>query len=314
METTTSNKLHGLNAARAAGDPAPSVPNVPPGPDSRYLPEEPLVVIEPSDSWGVVSVRDVWAYRELLYFLTWRDLKVRYKQTALGVAWVVMQPLLTTIIFTIFLGVLARVPSDRGVAYPVFVYTGLLPWTFFSSAILGSGNSLVGNAQLITKVYFPRLIVPVAAICGRLVDFSVAFLIYVGMAIYYHVPPSVNLLMLPALVALMMLLALGFGMLTSAANVKYRDVGVALPVLIQLWMYVSPVLYPSRLVYERVGHWGWLYWLNPLVGILDNFRAALLGGEFNWYALGVSAAITFVLLAYAAVIFRRVEKNFADVI
>ena len=300
METATSNELGNLRVAAA-----------PHGGEGRQLPEEPLVVIEPSKSWGVVSLREAWAYRELLYFLAWRDLKVRYKQTALGVAWVVMQPLLTTVIFTLFLGMLARVPSDRGVAYPVFVYTGLLPWTFFSSAVSGSGTSLVGNAQLITKVYFPRLIIPVAAICARLVDFAVAFLIYVGMALYYHVPVTTNILMLPVLVLLMTLLALGFGMLTAALNVKYRDVGVALPVLIQLWMYVSPVLYPARLVPARLRVF---YDLNPLVGILENFRAALLGGEFNWYALGVSAAATIVLLTYAAVVFRRVEKNFADVI
>lgn len=308
METTTSNELGSLEVADAPARPAPPVGS------TQRLPEEPLVVIEPSKSWGMVRARDLWDYRELLYFLTWRDVKVRYKQTVLGVAWVVMQPLLATIIFTVFLGVLARVPSDRGVAYPVFVYTGLLPWTFFSTAVTSSGTSLVTNSHLITKVYFPRLIVPVAAICARVVDFAVAFLIYVAMAIYYHVPPSANLLMLPVLVALMTLLAVGFGMLTAAVNVRYRDVGVALPVLIQLWMYVSPVLYPSRLVYERVGHWGWLYWLNPLVGILDNFRAALLGGEFNWYALAVSTAATFALLAYTSVLFRRVEKSFADVI
>jgi lipopolysaccharide transport system permease protein len=309
METTTSDKLGGLRAARTAGNSAPGAPLLPPHPHS--LPTEPLVVIEPSSAWGVVSLRDLWSYRELLYFSTLRDLKVRYKQTALGVAWVVMQPLLTTLIFTVFLGMLARVPSDRGVAYPVFVYTGLLPWTFFSSAVSSSSASLVGNAQLITKVYFPRMIIPVAAICARLVDFAVAFLIYVGMAIYYHVPVTANILMLPVLILLMTLLALGLGMITSALNVKYRDVGVALPVLIQLWMYVSPVLYPAGLVPASLRR---LYDLNPLVGILDNFRASLLGGEFNWYALGASAVATCALLAYAAVAFRRVEKSFADVI
>jgi lipopolysaccharide transport system permease protein len=281
-----------------------------PRPSLPFLPDEPLVVIEPSKSWVAINFRDLWAYRELFYFLIWRDLKVRYKQTVLGVIWVVIQPLLTTFIFTIFLGMLVRVPSE-GVPYPLLVYTGLLPWTFFSSAISTSANSLVGNAHLITKVYFPRMIIPGAAIGARLLDFAIALAMLAVLMIYYRVPPTGNLLMLPVLIALITLLSWGFGMWTSALNVKYRDIGVMLPVFTQLWMFVSPVAYPVTLVPEG---WRWLYFLNPLAGIIEGFRAAILGLAFNWGALGFSTIITFVLLVYSAYAFRRMEKSFADII
>jgi lipopolysaccharide transport system permease protein len=277
---------------------------------ARGLPVEPLVIVEPSGVWRSLDLADLWAHRELLYFLTWRDLKVRYKQTLLGVAWVVMQPLMMTFVFTIFLGMLARVPSD-GVPYPIFVYAGLLPWTFFSGAVVGSGISLISNSHLITKVYFPRLIIPAAAIGARLVDFAVAFSIIVGMLIFYRVPLSWNLLMLLPLVLLAGGLALGCGLLLSAVNVRYRDVGVALPVFIQLWMFVSPVLYPTSLVPPA---WRRLYELNPLVGIIDNFRAALFGGSFNWSALAISTVFAIVLLVFSAFEFKRVEKSIADII
>lgn len=273
-------------------------------------PEEPLVVIEPSSAWAPLNLGDLWAYRELLYFLIWRDLKVRYKQTALGATWVVMQPLLTTVIFTIFLGGLARVPSD-GIPYPLFVYAGLLPWTFFSGAVMNSGNSLVGSANLITKVYFPRVIIPVAAVGARLVDFVIAFSLAAVMMAYYGVTLTWGLTMLPVLVALITLLALGLSMWVSALNVRYRDVGVALPVLIQLWMFASPIIYPSSLVPES---WRKVYALNPLVGLIEGFRAALLGRRFDWTALAVTTAITLALLVCAAYAFRRMEKSFADVV
>jgi lipopolysaccharide transport system permease protein len=274
------------------------------------LPAEPLVVVEPSGTWRALDLAGLWAQRELLYFLTWRDLKVRYKQTLLGVAWVVMQPLMMTVVFTVFLGMLARVPTER-VPYPLFVYAGLLPWTFFSGAVVGGGTSLVSNSHLITKVYFPRLIVPAAAVGARLVDFCVAFTIIVGMMVFYRVPLTANLLMLPPLLLLATALALGCGLLLSAINVRYRDIGVALPVFIQLWMFVSPVLYPTSLVPEA---WRGVYALNPLVGVIDNFRAALFGGGFNWPALGLSAAFTAALLVFSAYEFKRVEKSIADVI
>jgi lipopolysaccharide transport system permease protein len=272
------------------------------------LPDEPLVVIEQSSGWAPVRFGDLWTYRELLYFLIWRDLKVRYKQAALGLAWVIMQPLLVTIIFTVFLGMLARVPSDD-FPYPLFVYAGLLPWTFFSNAVVGSGNSIVGNANLITKVYFPRVIIPAAAIGARLVDLGVAFVILVGMMLYYRVGVTWSILMLPVLVVMLTLFSLGLGLVTSALNVKYRDVGIVLPVMIQLWMFVSPVVYSSTLVPAR---WQTLYSLNPLAGMLEGFRAALLGRPFNWSALAVSAAVTVALLVYSVYMFRRVEKSFAD--
>ena len=271
------------------------------------LPDEPLVVIEPSSGWVPVRFSELWTSRELLYFLMWRDVKVRYKQAVLGLAWVIMQPLFTALIFTVFMG-LARVPSE-GIPSPLFVYAGLLPWTFFSNAVLNSGNSIVGNANLITKVYFPRAIIPAAAIGARLVDFGVAFAVLVGLMLYYRVGVTWHTLMLLPLLLLVTLFAFGLGLLFSALNVKYRDVGLAMPVLVQLWMFVSPVVYPSSLV---PAEWRTLYALNPLVGILDGFRAALFNREFNWTALAISAAATTLLLVCAAYIFRRVEKSFAD--
>jgi lipopolysaccharide transport system permease protein len=314
MDTTTSNSASPLKPATPVRTQVAPTPRTTAPPPAAYdPPDEPLVIIQPTKSWSAVNLRDVWDHRELLYFLMWRDIKVRYKQTLLGVAWVVLQPLLVTLVFTVFLGFLVRVPSE-GAPYTLFVYLGLLPWTFFSSALMGSGNSIVSNAHLVTKVYFPRMIVPAASVGGRLVDFGVAFLLLVGLLIFYQVGLTWNVLMLPVLVILTTLLALGCGLLISALNVRYRDIGIALPVLVQLWMYVSPVLYPSSLV---TGKWSWARWvypLNPFVGIVEGFRASMLGGSFNWYALGISAVITFALLVYSAYLFRRVEKSFADLI
>lgn len=272
--------------------------------------DEPLVVIEPTKSWVAIDLRDLWAYRELLYFLTWRDVKVRYKQTALGITWVVLQPLLSTLIFTIFLGKLARVPSD-GIPYPLFVYAAMLPWTFLSSAVTSCSTSLVGNANLITKIYFPRLLMPAAAVAARTVDFAIAFIILIGLMIYYGAVITWTLLLLPFLVVLVVVLALGFGIWVAGLNVKYRDVGVMLPVALQLWMFASPVVYPSSLVPAK---YQWLYYLNPLAGILDGFRASLFGREINWRALVFSTVFTFALLVYSAYAFRRMEKTFADVV
>ena len=274
----------------------------------------PLVTIEPTRSWRPLNFGDLWTYRELLYFLTWRDIKVRYKQTAMGIAWVVMQPLLMTLIFTVFLGILARVPTG-GLPYALLVYTGLLPWNLFSSGVGAATYSLVGNSNLITKVYFPRVLVPAASIAARLVDFAISFAIlaallaYYRMVQHYDIALTWKLVAIPFLIALTTLLSFGLGMLVSALNVKYRDVGVALPVMIQLWMFVSPVLYPSGIV---PGKWQRLYALNPLVGLIDGFRAALLGGSFNQFALAVSVSFTIGSLIISASIFRRFEKDFAD--
>ena len=309
MGTTTSNDAGAMGAV----PPAAGVPAKAPAATGRVphtLPDEPLVTIQPGKSWAGLDLRELWEHRELLYFLIWRDVKVRYKQAALGLAWVVMQPLLMTLVFTIFLGGLARVPSD-GAPYMLFVYVGLLPWSFFSAAVMNSSTSLVGNAHLITKVYFPRGVIPAAAVGARLVDLAVSSLILVGLMAYYRVVPTASILALAPLLAMTTLLALACGMLTSSLNVKYRDVGVAMPVLMQLWMYLSPVLYPLSLVPEG---WRQFYALNPMVGLVSGFRAAVLGGEFDWYALAVSASFTLALLVCASYLFRRVEREFADVI
>ena len=282
---------------------------------SVRLPDEPLVTIQPTSSWLPLNFGDLWTYRELLYFLTWRDIKVRYKQTFLGIAWVVMQPLLMTLIFSVFLGILARVPTG-GTPYALLVYTALLPWNLFSTGVITAAYSLVGNSNLITKVYFPRMLVPAASIAARLIDFAISFAILVGLIIYYHVAQhfranlSWNLAAIPFLIVLTILLSFGVGMLVSALNVKYRDVGFALPVLLQLGMFVSPVLYSSVVILP--GKWQRLYALNPLVGIIEGFRIALLGGRFNQFALAVSAAFAVGLLIISAYIFRHFEKGFAD--
>jgi lipopolysaccharide transport system permease protein len=274
------------------------------------LQENPVVSIRPSGRWSALNLKDLWEYRELFYFLMWRDLKVRYKQTLLGVGWVILQPLLSMVIFAFVFGRVVRVPSD-GIPYPLFAYAGLLPWTFFSGAVTRSGNSLVGSAHLITKVYFPRLIIPGSAVAGGLVDFAIAFVLLAVLMVYYGVSVGVGLLMLPVLVLLTALLAFGIGMWTSALNVKYRDVGNILPFLITLGMFASPIIYPSSIVPPK---WRWLFELNPLTGIIEGYRSALFGRPFNWKALGISTAITVGFLVFAAYSFRSMEKDFADVV
>jgi lipopolysaccharide transport system permease protein len=271
---------------------------------------EPLVRIRPAASWVPLNFKQLWAYRELLYFLMWRDVKVRYKQTVLGAAWAIIQPLFTMLIFTLFFGKLAGVPSDN-VPYPVFVYAGLLIWTFFSNALANSGNSLVGNQNLLTKVFFPRIIIPGATVGAGLVDLAISFLVLIGLMIYYSVPLTLGILLVPVIVVFVTLLALGVGMWVSALNVKYRDVRFALPFVIQLWMFLSPIIYPSTFVPEK---WRWLLALNPLTGLIDGFRASLFGQPFNWIGLAISIAITLVILVYAAYVFRRMERSFADII
>jgi lipopolysaccharide transport system permease protein len=275
------------------------------------LPDAPLIVIEPSKSWVALNLRDLWAYRELLYFLTWRDVKVRYKQTLLGVAWAILQPLLTMLIFTLLFGRLAGIKSD-GIPYPIFAYAGLLIWTFFANAVTNSGNSLVGSANLITKIYFPRIIIPGAAVGAGLVDLGIAFLIQIGLMLYYHVTITRAILMVPVLVLLATLLALGVGMWLSALNVKYRDIRYAIPFLIQLWMFASPIIYPESMLQGKMRY---ILRLNPLTGIVENFRVALFGhSNFHWQSLGISAAITLFILIYSAYSFRRMERSFADIV
>jgi lipopolysaccharide transport system permease protein len=274
------------------------------------LPEKPVVVIEKGRPWAALNLRDLWAYRELLYFLMWRDIKVRYKQTLLGAAWAVIQPLVLMLIFTYFFGRLARVDTE-GVPYPIFFYTGVTLWTFFSNAVLSGANSLIGNTNLITKVYFPRLIIPSASVGAGLVDFTIASVLLVGLLVYYNFPVTWNYLLLLPIVALSTLLALGMGIWLSALNVKYRDIRYALPFLIQVWMFLSPILYPASLVPEE---WRWMLALNPLTGLIEGFRAALFGKEIDWRALGYSTGFTFTMLVYASYTFRRMERYFAEFI
>ena len=278
---------------------------------TSQLPDEPLVRIRPNQSSIAIDLRELWAYRELLYFLTWRDLKVRYKQTVLGVAWAIIQPLFTMIIFTLFFGKLAGVPSE-GVPYPVFVYAGLLLWTYFANSVTNSGNSLVGSANLLSKVYFPRMIIPGAAVGAALVDLFIAFLVLIGLMVYYGVSITWSIILTPLMISLITLLALAIGMWTSALNVKYRDIRYALPFVIQLWMFVSPVIFPSSFIPAK---WRWLLAFNPLTGIIEGFRAAVFGHRpLDWTALAISTGITFALLAYAGYTFRRMERTFADIV
>jgi lipopolysaccharide transport system permease protein len=278
-------------------------------PALKPLADKPLTVIEPGKPWKM-NFHDLWRYRELFYFLIWRDIKVRYKQTALGIVWVVLQPALTTLVFTVFFGVLARVPSG-GKPYPLLAYTGLLPWTFFSNAVAGGANSLVTNASLITKVYFPRMLIPVAAVGARLVDFAIALLFLIPLMIYFNVKLALNLLMLPFLILLLTWFSVGIIVWLSALNVRFRDVGIVIPMLVQLWLFVTPVAYSSDLI-PRKFHW--LYFLNPLAGIVENFRAAILGLDFHWTALAYSTVISLFIFVQAAYFFRRMERTFSDII
>jgi lipopolysaccharide transport system permease protein len=274
------------------------------------LPEKPLVIVEPTRSWVALDLKGLWAYRELLYFLTWRDVKIRYKQTVLGVAWAVLQPLMMMIVFSLFFGRVAGISSD-GLPYPLFAYGGLLPWTFFSNAITNSGNSLVGSAHLVTKVYFPRMIIPGAAVGASLVDLFISFILLVPLMFYYHTQVTLHLLALPLFIVLAALLALGVGMWMSAMNVKYRDIRFALPFLVQLWMFVSPVIYPSS---KAPGKLQKILVLNPMTGIVEGFRSSLFGLDFKWDQIVASAIITTVVLIYSAYSFRKMERNFADIV
>ncbi|HSS18904.1 MAG TPA: ABC transporter permease [Pyrinomonadaceae bacterium] len=277
---------------------------------SASVPLNPLIKIRATKRWAPINLRDVWEHRELLYFLIWRDLKVRYKQTLLGVSWIVLQPLLMTLVFAVFLGKIARVPSGS-VPYVLFLYSGLLPWTFFTNAVATSSHSLIVNAQMITKVFFPRSMVPLAAVLVRLSDFIVASVVLIVLMIYYGRPFTRATLLAPFLILHLTLLALSLALVFAALNVKYRDIGTVLPVLLQIWLFASPVIYPANLVPPN---WQWVYGLNPLTGIIDGFRAALLNLPFNWRSLLVSLGITLALLVYSSFFFRRMEDGFADVV
>ncbi len=269
-----------------------------------------LTVIEAGKRRWTSRGRELLRYRELLLFLAWRDVQVRYKQTLLGVLWAILQPLLTMVLFTVFFGRLARMPSE-GIPYAVFAYAGLLPWTFFSTAISSGANSLISNPDLITKVYVPRLIVPAAAVLASMVDFAIAFILIIPLMWYYRIPVRAALLMAPLLMALLVLLAVSVASCMAGLNVKYRDVRHALPFAIQLWMFVSPVIYPSTLLPPR---WRPLLMLNPLTGVIEGFRSSLFGAPFHWRALATSSAMAVAVALFAAASFERMEAGFADLI
>ncbi|HEY8187628.1 MAG TPA: ABC transporter permease [Pyrinomonadaceae bacterium] len=270
----------------------------------------PTFFIDPPSGWASIGLRELWDYRELLYFLTLRDIKVRYKQTALGAAWAIIQPVFMMAVFSLFFGKLAGVKSD-GLPYPIFAFCALLPWQLFAHALTESSNSLVANERLITKVYFPRLLVPLAAVLGGLVDFAVAFVILLGMMFYYGIVPTWAIVTLPAFVLLVVLTALAVGLWLSALNVKYRDVRYTINFLIQFWLFATPVAYPSSIVPER---WRALYGLNPMAGVVDGFRWALLGTQPPRSMLVVSVAVVIALLIGGLYYFRRMEQEFADVV
>lgn len=264
-----------------------------------------------SEEDGVqLNLGELWRYRELLYFLTLRDIKVRYKQTLMGVAWVIIQPLMTVLIFTLVFNRFVRLDTGS-LPYPLFALSGLLLWLFFANAVTNSTHSLVSNANLITKVYFPRMFIPAASVAAGLVDLSVAFLLLIVLGFYYGVALNLNILVLPLFVAMMACLALGVGLLSAAVTVKYRDLRHALPFIIQLWMFASPVIYPTSIVPQR---WKWLVTLNPVAGIIEGFRASLTGRAFDWVHISLSAVITVAVLLYSVYIFRRFEDTFADVV
>ena len=270
-----------------------------------------LTIIEPSKGWVPIDLKEFWKYRELFYFLTKRDIQVRYKQTVLGGLWAIIQPVFTMVVFTLFFGRLAKMPSD-GIPYPIFVYAGLLPWTYFANALSASGNSLVGSANLITKVYFPRLIIPASSSLAGLLDFFIAMLVLVAMMIYYHFVPGVGILLFPILVGLTFLCAVGVGLWLSALNVQYRDIRYVIPFIIQLWMFVSPVIYPVSMVKEK---YQWLMALNPMGGVINAYRASILGHlPIDWFLFGISTSIIFALFISGLYYFRRMEKTFADVV
>jgi len=273
--------------------------------------DTPVIQIRPTKGWASLQLRALWEYRELLYFLAWRDIKVRYKQTVLGAGWAIIQPVTTMLIFTIIFGRLAKIPSDN-IPYPIFCFCALLPWNYFASAFSRSSGSLVNNAHLISKVYFPRLVIPISSLLSGLLDFAIAFLFLIGMMFYYHIVPTITILWLPVFMLMAIATALGVGLWLGALDVLYRDIGYLVPFLSQIWMYATPVVYPSSLIPEK---WRLLYGLNPMAGVVEGFRWALIGrGTKPGPMLLVSAFVTIILLVSGAFYFRRMEKTFADII
>lgn len=284
-----------------------------------YRPEDEVLFIKPTRGWSALNLIELWRYRELIFFLIWRDIKVRYKQTALGAAWAIIQPFFTMVVFTIFFGRLAKVPSDN-VPYPIFSYTALLPWGMFTKALTDAGRSLISNRTMITKVYFPRLAIPLASVLSGVVDFAIAFVVLLGMMIYYNVLPgstyqvhlTSNIFLLPFFLLLALVTALGVGLWLSALNVIYRDINYIIPFLTQFWLFITPIAYPSSMVPER---WRLIYALNPMTGVVEGFRWVLLGTETApGPMLVVSTTIALIILITGLFYFRRMERTFADTV
>lgn len=275
------------------------------------VPEVPVKRIRPSRGWQDLNLKEVWHHRELLYFLGWRDVKVRYKQTALGAAWAIIQPFMTMLVFSLFFGKLGKMPSD-GIPYPLFVYAALVPWTFFSNSLSQASNSLVQNAGMLKKVYFPRLIIPISNVFAGAVDFLFAFLVLIAMMMYYGVAPTANIVWLPFLLVLEIGTALGIGLWLSAMNVQFRDIRYVLPFLTQFWMFATPIAYPSSLLSDS---WRTVYGLNPMVGVVEGFRWAMLGSQISLGPIvAASVVVTLTILISGAFYFKRMEKTFADVV
>lgn len=281
-------------------------------PGAEIAPGEQITLIKPLRGWVSLGLGEVWCYRELLFFFIWRDIKVRYKQTLLGAAWAILQPVFTMIVFSVFFGRLAKIPSD-GIPYPIFSYAGLLPWTFFATGLTNGANSVVRDANLVKRVYFPRLITPISAVVGGLPDFFLAFLVLIGMMVYYGLfPTAASLLLLPLCLLLALMTSMGVGLWLSALNAEYRDVRYVVPFLTQFWMYATPVVYPSSLLDEP---WRTLYGLNPMVSVVEGFRWSLLGqGQTVPLMFVLSAVASLALLVSGAFFFRRMERRFADVV
>ena len=270
-----------------------------------------ITMIKPSAGWVSLKLRDLWEYRELLYFLIWRDIKVRYKQTVIGAAWAIIQPFCTMVVFSLFFGRLAKIPSD-GIPYPIFCYAALVPWTFFANGLSQSSNSLVGSANLIKKIYFPRLAIPVAAVLSGVVDFVLAFIVLMGMMFFFGICPTWDIVWLPLLLLLTIVTSLGVGLWLSAMNVQFRDVRYTVPFLIQFWLFATPIAYPTSLLPEPLRV---LYGMNPMVGVVEGFRWALLGTDTAPGAIiFVSSLVALITLVTGAFFFRRMEKTFADIV
>jgi len=271
----------------------------------------PTTYLRPSKGWLSIDFKELWRYRELIFFLTWRDIKVRYKQAVLGITWAILQPFLNMVIFTGIFCNLLKTPS-QDLPYPLFSLSALLPWQLFASALQRSSVSLVGNSNLLTKIYFPRLAIPLSSVFAALVDFGVSFIVLIGVMIYYHYWPSWNVFWLPLLILLALLTALSVGLWLSALNVQYRDIQHMVPFIIQVWMYASPIVYPIETI--PAGIWRWLYGLNPMVGVIQGFRWALLGGTPPDITLLISVGMVLIILVSGLYYFRRMEKTFADIV